>query len=174
MFNKNAWLLILFIPAFLAGCSTTSHHKNEAVPSIIGSWEMREVHWFSDEQTYSIEEAQPGLFIFEDQRYAIMWTALKEPRAAFEILAQPTPEEVIESFKSVVFNAGSYAINGAQITTTAYIAKVPGFEGGQQFYNYTIEEDILTLTMYDETYPNGEKPNWAGKVQTRFVMQRAK
>ena len=134
---------------------------------------MREIHWSRGDQTYSIKEAQPGLFIFEDTRYAIMWTAQKEPRTAFEILAQPTPEEVIDSFKSIVFNAGSYVIDGNQITTTAHVAKVPGFEGGQQFYNYSIDGNILTLTMYDETYPNGEKPSWSGTVQTRFVMQRA-
>ena len=172
---KKTLLLSLIMTSLLFDICNAQNSDNKASStSILGSWEMREIHWITDEQTYSIEKAQPGLFIFEEKRYAIMWTAKKEPRTPFEILSQPTPEEVIETFKSIVFNAGSYVINGNQITSTAYIAKVPGFEGGQQFYNYSIEEDILTLTMYDEIYPDGSKPTWSGKAKTKFVLQKAK
>lgn len=142
--------------------------------SPIGSWEMLEVHWVLADTTYSIKKAQPGLFIFEADRYSIMWTPIEKPRTPFQNLSKPTKEEMQSGFRSVVFNGGTFQMTDSTITTTANIAKVPGFEGGKQFYRYTIETDILTLTMFDETYPAGKKPEWSGRVETKFVMKRAK
>lgn len=143
-------------------------------PDFFGSWEMAEVHWVAADTTYSIEKAQPGLFIFEPMRYSIMWTPTEEAREPFKNLSAPTPEETIAGFRSVVFNGGTFTHTDSTITTQANIAKVPGFEGGTQFYNYELEGERLTLTMFDETYPNGEKPQWFGKYETKFVLTRAK
>lgn len=141
---------------------------------LLGAWEMQAVHWIHAGGRNSVSPAQPGLFLFTDRRYAIMWTPTRSPRTAFQALAKPTDAETIAGFRSVVFNAGSYAYTDTTVTTTAQIAKVPGFEGGQQHYRYTLEGETLTLTMFDETYPGGAKPEWAGKVQTQFVLRRAR
>ena len=103
-----------------------------------------------------------------------MWTPLDKPRTPFKNLSKPTDKESINGFQSVVFNGETYTFSDSTVTTTANIAKVPGFEGGIQFYNYKISKDTLYLTMFDETYPNGEKPKWLEKYITKFIMIKAK
>jgi len=133
---------------------------------------MLSIHWKTKDTTYSIHEAQPGMFIFTDATYSIMWTPTGEPRKAFVDLSKPTEGELMAGFRTLVFNAGSYNHTDSTATAIPMIAKVPGFEGGKQFYRYFIEEDTLHLTMFDETYPNGDKPEWYGKYVTEFVMER--
>lgn len=60
------------------------------------------------------------------------------------------------------------------MNATAMVAKVPGFEGGQQHYNFRFENEQLILTMCDETYPDGSKPDCSGKWQTEFTLSRAR
>ncbi len=144
-----------------------------APQGIEGSWEMKSIHWITKDTTYTIKEAQPGLFIFDSKRYSIMWTPIDTLRTPFKNLSNPEEKEIIAGFKSVVFNGGTYTKNDSSIVTKASIAKVPGFEGGQQFYQYEILNNQLELTMYDETYPDGSKPQWYGKYKTKFVMERA-
>ena len=48
--------------------------------------------------------------------------------------------------------------------------KVPGFEAGTQVYNINHKENTTELTMYDETYPNGKKPAWFGKLKIKFIL----
>ncbi|MEQ8576637.1 MAG: hypothetical protein RIB63_21415, partial [Fulvivirga sp.] len=75
-------------------------------------------------------------------------------------------------FKTVVFNSGSYEISDSVFTTTADIAKVAGFESGKQYYKIEFKEDELYLTMFDETYPDGKKPEWYGKLKILFKLKR--
>ena len=56
------------------------------------------------------------------------------------------------------------------MTTIADIAKVPGFEDGKQFYRMNFDNNLLELVMYDETYPNGDKPEWYGKLKVKFIL----
>ncbi len=138
----------------------------------MGSWEFKQIHWITPDTTYSIPESQPGLLLITPERYSIMWTPTQGPRQPFQNLSNPTDEELKLGFRSVVFNGGTYVKTDTTFTTTAFIAKVPGFEGGIQYYNYSIEGDQLTLTMFDETYPSGEKPEWFGKLETQFVLKK--
>ena len=151
----------------------TEQIEKEVHP-LLGSWEMTSIHWMTSDTTYSIPKAQPGLFMIDSARYSIMWTPQEEPRIPFVNLSQPTPEEMQAGFRSVVFNGGSYVMTDSTLTTTAQIAKVPGFEGGKQYYRFTLDQDQLTLIMFDETYPDGTKPSWYGMYQTKFVLNRVR
>jgi hypothetical protein len=101
-----------------------------------------------------------------------MWTPLNQARTPFKVLSNPTDAEAIAGFKSVVFNGGSYELSKDGVVTQSYIAKVPGFEGGLQHYRYDVKGDVLRLTMFDETYPDGSKPDWSGIWETEFVLER--
>lgn len=173
---------LLFLTLCLFSCTSTNDSTQKKgvvnagvevkINSLLGSWKMDKVHWITADTTYSIEHAHEGLFLFTPNSYSIMWTPTEEPRVPFVDLSKPTDEELKTGFRSVVFNGGSYEITDSTLTTTAYIAKVPGFEGGVQYYRYLLENDLLRLTMFDETYPNGDKPSWSGRYETEFVMTR--
>lgn len=139
---------------------------------LLGSWEVSSIHWITSDTTYSIDNAQPGIFIIDEKRYCNMWTPTRTPRVPFVDLSKPTEEEMKVGFSTVVFNAGSYEMTDTTFITTAHIAKVPGFEGGIQYYSYEINGDMMALTMFDETYPNGSKPEWFGKYKTKFMLQK--
>ena len=165
--------LILFAVSYSCGPAVTEANmpKVEVCP-IVGSWSMKAIHWVTKDTTYSIPEAQPGVLIITPGRYSIMWTPTEKPRTPFENLSEPSEEELIAGFRSVVFNTGTYVYTDSTITTTAEIAKVPGFEGGIQYYRYALQGDELTFTMFDETYPDGTKPAWFGRYETKFVLER--
>ena len=48
----------------------------------------------------------------------------------------------------------------------------PGFEGGQQYYKMALNEEALELVMFDETYPNGNKPEWYGRLKVKFILKK--
>ena len=168
--NSNS-IWAFFVVIFVISCSKRTVNKVNQ-NHLLGSWKMKEIHWKTKDTTYSIAKAEPGIFFFTDSSYAIMWTPTDKPREPFKILSKPTNDELIKGFRSVVFNAGSYTFTDTTVTSTAFIAKVPGFEKGKQFYKYTINENRLRLTMYDETYPDGKKPEWFGKYVTEFVLHK--
>ena len=173
MFRHLSLVLIsLLIGSINLGAQEVSSTLNHN--PLLGAWEMKEVHWISESETYSIDSAQPGVFLFTPTHYSIQWTRIEEPRTPFEDLSNPTEAEMIAGFRSVVFNAGTYHQTNDTVTTRAEIAKVPGFEGGVQFYRYSLEGDRLTLTMFDEDYPGGSKPEWSGVWETKFVLQRVR
>ncbi len=167
--NNFTWVLPILIIGM--GCAGTIPDK-KSQNRLLGSWKLKKIHWITNDTMYSIPKAEPGIFFFTDSSYAIMWTPTDKPRKPFKILSKPTEEEIIAGFKSIVFNAGRYTFTDSTIVATALIAKVPGFEGGKQFYWYTIDKNHLNLTMYDETYPNGKKPEWFKKYVTTFVLTK--
>lgn len=137
-----------------------------------GAWEVQEIHWVGKEQTRSIVPAQPGQLILTGRHYSLVWTTTPTPRVPFKVLAQPGDDEIRAGFQSFAFNAGSYESSGDTLTTTAAVARVPGFEGGRQFFRWQLDGDRLTLTMFDETYPDGSKPAWFGKTEVKLVFKR--
>lgn len=169
--SKKLSGVVIFLLLTLTACHNQKNHTNHP---LIGAWYLASVAWISDEQTQRIEQAQPALFLFNKSHYSLMWSPKQSPRVPFEDLSNPTQEEILQGFRSIVFNAGTYQVLGNQITATAEVAKVPGFEGGQQFYHFKMEKDKLILTMYDETYPDGSKPKWSGQWETEFTLVKVK
>lgn len=145
----------------------------EPTNPLLGAWHLTGVEWLSTEGSSALTDVQPGLFVFTAGHYALMWSPINKPRTPFKVLSQPTDEEAIAGFKSVIFNGGSYQYTAGKLVTQAEVAKVPGFETGQQFFEVSAAADLLTLTFYDENYPDGSKPEWAGKWRTVFTLKKA-
>ncbi len=169
--HRHLWPALLGL-LILTACAQHRAAAPVVDNPLLGAWQVRSVHWHSAEKTHTIDAAQPGVFLFTERGYSIMWTPTREPRVPFAVLSKPTDAEMMAGFKSVVFNGGSYQLNPAtrELTTTAQVAKVPGFEGGLQHYSYRFDGEVLHLTMVDETYPDGSKPEWSGVWQTEFVL----
>ncbi|MEQ9375658.1 MAG: ankyrin repeat domain-containing protein [Imperialibacter sp.] len=146
--------------------------KRNQLNPLLGSWKFKEIHYIYKDTTYSVPEAYPGTFVVAPNRYAIMYNPSDEPRKPFQSLAKPTDAEIKAAFQSIVFNSGSYELSSAMIVTTSDIARVPGFEGGKQYYEYKFEDDALHLKMVDETYPDGTKPAWYQKLEVLFILTK--
>lgn len=137
-----------------------------------GSWRFSEIHYVYQDTTYSIYDAQPGRLLVGPHHYTIMYTPGRTNRQPFRSLSKPTDEEIREAFQSIVFNTGSYERSDSLFVTTADIARVPGFEGGRQYYKYQVNGRKLNLRMIDETYPDGTKPAWYKKLEILFILTK--
>ena len=141
---------------------------------LLGSWKVQEIHYEYSDTTYIMKAQDHGRFIFSKKTYALMYNPRMEKRVPFKNLSKPNQDEINSAFSSMIFNTGSYIIDNHIINTQADIAKVPGFEGGKQFYKILHFEDKekLELVMFDETYPNGDKPEWIGKIKVKFLLRK--
>lgn len=146
--------------------------KLEAENPLTGSWSMKEIHYIQADTTVKVEKVHGGRISFSKDHYHLLYNPWINPRKPFEKLSQPTEKEMINAFQTLVFNSGSYVYTDSTVVTTADIAKVPGFEGGIQYYRYQLKGNELELTMYDETYPDGNKPDWYQKLKVLFKLVR--
>lgn len=146
--------------------------NRDAENPLMGSWRMKEIHYIQADTTIKVEKVHGGRVTFSQSNYHLLYNPWINPRKPFEKLAKPTKEEMIHGFQTLVFNSGTYVYTDSTVVTTADIAKVPGFEGGMQYYNYSLKGETLELTMYDETYPDGNKPEWYQKLKVLFKLVR--
>lgn len=168
-------LFTLVIFSLLIACNhsnTTTKEVNTIINPLLGSWRMKEIHYIYTDTTYVGSPITYGTILFTPKRYSLLYNPWTTERKAFENLSKPTDEEIKAAFNSIVFNSGSYVFTDSTVTATADMAKVPGFEGGKQFYTYSIESNNLDIMMFDETYPNGDKPEWFGKLKILFKMKK--
>ena len=147
-------------------------YKEHIKNPLIGSWKVQEILYIYSDTTYIKKEEAHGRFIFTAKNYAVMYNPRMQKRMHFQDLSNPSTEEITKAFQSIVFNTGSYLIDKNKIITTADIAKVPGFESGKQEYKILLKNEHLELTMFDETYPNGNKPAWFGKLKIKFILKK--
>ncbi|WP_347173009.1 ankyrin repeat domain-containing protein [Polaribacter uvawellassae] len=139
---------------------------------LVGSWKVLEIQYQYSDTTYVAKDEDHGRFLFSENNYAVMYSPRMQKRKPFINLSKPDLKEIEYAFKSIVFNTGNYILKDNIITTTADIAKVPGFENGKQFYTLDYSNEILELVMFDETYPNGKKPEWFGKIKLKFILKK--
>ncbi|MEP2669199.1 MAG: ankyrin repeat domain-containing protein [Cyclobacteriaceae bacterium] len=139
---------------------------------LIGSWKMNQIQYIYKDTTVVVENVSQGMLTVTPHRYHIIYNPWVNPRVPFKVLSKPTDSEIKHAFQTLVFNTGTYTLSDTLFTTTSDIAKVPGFEGGKQYYSLEVKGDQLQLIMKDETYPNGEKPEWYQKLQILFKLTR--
>lgn len=139
---------------------------------LIGSWKIEQIQYIYKDTTVVVEKVAQGRLTVTPNRYHIIYNPWVNPRVPFEVLSKPTDSEIKHAFQTLVFNTGTYTLSDSLFITTSDIAKVPGFEGGKQYYALRIDGENVQLTMKDETYPDGEKPEWYQKLQILFKLTR--
>ncbi len=172
---KKYFMIPFLVVMIFTACQQKKEENTETIPKteinpLSGSWKMQEIQYIYADTTYIGKPITYGTFLFTTKRYSLLYNPWTSERKAFKELSKPTDEEIIGAFKSIVFNSGGYTYTDSTVTTTADMAKVPGFEGGNQFYTYQIDGSKLDIMMFDETYPNGDKPEWFGKLKILFKL----
>lgn len=146
--------------------------KQQSKNKLVGSWKVQEIQYIYADTTYIRKEEDHGRFLFSMKNYTLMYNPRMQKRTPFQDLSKPSTDEIVKAFQTIVFNTGNYQIDKNIITTTPDIAKVPGFESGKQYYKIAFNNDFLELIMFDETYPNGNKPTWYGKLKIKFILKK--
>lgn len=165
MKRTHLFTLILFLSQ-LGFCQSIS------VDDLMGSYVLKSIDYIYSDTTITLDPSQSGFIVLSNKRYAIAYNPGLNARTPFENLSQPTNKEVLAGFKTFAFNSGSYTYEDGIFTATPDFAKVPGFEGGEQVYEITKSDKLISFTMYDETYPNGNKPEWYGKLKIKLSFEK--
>ncbi|WP_421801314.1 ankyrin repeat domain-containing protein [Flagellimonas sp.] len=139
---------------------------------LLGSWHVDQIHYQYRDTTYIQKGVDYGRFMFTKNHYSGMYNPNLSPRKPFKDLSKPTEEEIKSGFQSIKFNSGTYSINNGILEFKADMAKVPGFEGGEQFFRITSSKGGLELTMFDENYPDGSKPEWYKKLEIKLILSK--
>ncbi|WP_420581600.1 hypothetical protein [Reichenbachiella sp.] len=147
-------------------------HTTNQNHNLKGTWIIEEIHYIYSDTTYEVPMNYKGRLMINSDSYSIMYNPYGSTRESPKSLSDMTDEEKLYSFKTIVFNSGVYKLTSTDFITTSEAAKVAGFEGGIQYYQIGKEGNRMTLTMYDETYPDGGKPEWYGKLKVRFILSK--
>lgn len=139
---------------------------------LFGSWLMKEIHYQYPDTTYVVALKYPGRLIVSSNRYSIMYNPYGTPRKSAKTLAKIEEDEMVYAFKTMAFNSGTYSIEEDVFMTTADMAKVAGFEGGKQYYRFEATATGIQMIMFDETYPDGQKPEWYQKLEILFILEK--
>ena len=92
-----------------------------------------------------VDPSQPGLYIFAEGYYSGVYAPGAALRVPSEVPFQPTSEEMVAQYQSIIVNTGTYEISGSTVTFRPIIAKSPGFVGGQSTADFSVDGNTLTL-----------------------------
>jgi len=113
-----------------------------------------------------IAPSQPGLYIFTDTHYSGVFAPGPEPRVGSAVSFQPTEEEIIAQYQTIIVNTGTYEVDGSTITFRPMLAKSPEFVGGHQTSTFRIQSDTLVLSEQATLASDGSSPPQAGGTLT--------
>ncbi len=124
--------------------------------SIVGSWIT--ASWEGQ------DDFQPGLLIFTETNYSIMFVVPGMTRERYDGETM-TDVEMVAAFNTLVANSGRYTRSGDEITTEAYVTLNPNYmaDWGENHMTYTfrVEGDMLHLT-WPEGFMEDGSPSFSG------------
>ena len=122
----------------------------QAQGSLKGVWEVQERTERVGDESTTISDPQPSLYLFTDRYYAIMFIPGAEPRPDLMVvqqqLRQASGEDLVAAFNTFVANAGTYEVSGPRLTRNIVVARIPGAMGVTADWEYEVEGDTLTIT----------------------------
>lgn len=92
-----------------------------------------------------VDPAQPGLLIFTESHYSSVYTPGAEARVKSAASFQPTDEEMLAQYQSIIVNSGTYEVDGDGLVFLPIIAKSPGFVGGYLSATFSVSGDTLVI-----------------------------
>ena len=125
--------------------------------SIVGSWIT--ASWEGQ------DDFQPGLLIFTETNYSIMFVVPGTTRERYDG-ETITEAETVDAYNTLVANSGRYTRDGNEITTEAYVTLNPNYmaDWGENHVTYTfrIEGDILHFSWPVGFMDGASSPGFSG------------
>ena len=171
MKKLHKFILLVFLLCFTFSCDKKDIQNSNP---LLGAWKVIETATIDSEGEIKNRYEHPSLYIFQEDFYSMVMILGDEPRPEFEDPWNPTADEKIKAYDSILVNAGRYELKESVVITRPIIARVPAFVGGEAFYEYKFEGNTLTLTWFDEVSKKGVPHPWAGKLKFRYTLIRIK
>ena len=143
---------VLVAVAFVAVVTTVSCGQVQAPPELDapaiplrGVWSITTVSPGGSGET--IEPAQSGLVIFTTNHYSAVHSDRADPRPLPKESFNPTTEEKVAQYDTIIVSAGTYDVNGSSIVFRPMVAKSAELVGGELTSDYQIAGELLTITI---------------------------
>jgi len=160
-------VVLLFVSAACLAQESTDRQSE-----LIGVWRVAEVKTVTADGESTNTSPLPGLYIFTQGHYSAVWSISDTPRQMYADRWQPTANEKIAAYDSIVVNAGTYELDQSELITRPIMARVPGFGGGKAIWKYRIEGGILYLEMFEEYTKDGIRAEWLDHVHFPIKLIR--
>ena len=165
--------LLIAVAVLATGCTQYTTDVPESGSPLAGSWVMKEISVISERGENTYPDPAPGLFVFGESHYSMVWMPLTEIPPDFEEIWKPTDEEKAAAFNSIVVNSGTYTYTDTTVTTIPTVAKTPEFIGGFAVYTYTVDGDTLRMEMIDTVSRGGIRDPGVGVFSMPLKLVRA-
>ena len=129
--------------------STQAGTDNDQRENVLeGVWRIVQAHTVDSEgQTWN-SHPQTNVVIFTTGHYSFVWTFCGDMRQPAAERWNPTVEEKIEAFNTIIANTGTYELTDSTLVTRPISATFQEYVGGgYSDYEYRVEGDSLYLTM---------------------------
>lgn len=114
-----------------------------------GAWKVVEIRVKTTDKEFINSQPQPGLFLFTQNHYSMVWMPGDDPPKDFAHTWHPSDEEKVKSFNSIIVNSGTYQYTDSTLTTIPAVAKTPEFINGSATYSYQLKKDTLYMKLID-------------------------
>ena len=143
----------------------------EVVNPFVGAWQITEMSFAGPDTNYTITNPQPGLYLFGERHYSIMYVPTGEPRplaagdAPIIGAINPTDAEKVASWNTFIANSGTYEVRDTTVTFRPVVAKSANLmaAGGPLVERYVLTDDTLQLWF---------APPWAPDEETHTTLVR--
>jgi hypothetical protein len=130
-------------------------NTTDPYPTLQGAWVV--TGWELEGETVS--DPQPGLIVFTETHYSIMYVNGADPRTQYAG-EEITDAEKVPAYNTITANSGRYDVSGNELTTRAYVAKDPNYMGSWPenalTYAFRLEGEALHLD-WPEGWPDDRK-----------------
>jgi hypothetical protein len=137
-----------------------------------GVWKIVRVIVHTPEGDIVNSNPLPSQIIFTKKHFSFIRLPRKQMQPNYLKRWYPTDEEKIESYNSIVVNAGEYKIEKSILTIRPAIAKTPDFVGGFARYEFALEDGHLLLTLIDNVSNDGTQDSATLQNKTTLFLER--
>ncbi len=126
---------------------------------LVGVWKIVHDEEVDASGQSTDENIQSSLVIITPGYYSMVYTFGTEPRPTAAEHFNPTDEEKITAYNSIIVNTGTYELSGSKITFKPMVAKSQAYTGGGYSESeYRMGGDTLFLTSSGPVSLSGKSP----------------
>ena len=167
---RSVLLASIFATFLFSNCN--SPKSNGLSNKLEGVWTVVEIIFEYKDSTQIISNPQPGIWIFSEEYYSATWTLSAEERKPYQQAFNPTSDEIIAAYSSIVVNTGTYELTDTTLTTYPVVSRVPAFSGGKAIYELKGDSDVIFLTIKEEYSKTGEWARFLDNVHYTLKLKK--
>lgn len=136
----------IVLVGMVVGMTACTEQSAVQADALDGAWRLVSMQLVApDEDTVEVS-VHESLFIFAGGYYSMGYAFGDERPVTYAERWHPSNSEKVSRFSSMIVNAGTYQLTGAQLVARPLFALAPEFVDGEGHFSYRFAGDTLDLT----------------------------